>query len=302
MNKIYQPQIIEEATQKYWEESKAFEVTENPNKQKFYCLSMWPYPSGHIHMGHVRNYTIGDVIARYQRMLGKNVMQPLGWDAFGLPAENAALKNNLAPSTWTYQNIEQMRITIKQMGFAIDWSREITACRPEYYKFEQQLFLKMYEKGLAYKKKSLVNWDPVDQTVLANEQVVDGRGWRSGALVERKEISQWFLKITAYADELLNDLDKLPGWPEQVKTMQRNWIGRSEGLELYFPIVGSNEKVTVFTTRPDTVFGATFLSIAPEHPLATVAAKTNATIAKFLQKCHNIKVAEAEAATIHKEG
>ena len=302
MNKIYQPQNIEEATQKYWEESKTFEVTENPNKQKFYCLSMWPYPSGHIHMGHVRNYTIGDVIARYQRMLGKNVMQPLGWDAFGLPAENAALKNNLAPSTWTYQNIEQMRITIKQMGFAIDWSREITACHPEYYKFEQQLFLKMYEKGLAYKKKSLVNWDPVDQTVLANEQVVDGRGWRSGALVERKEISQWFLKITAYADELLNDLDKLPGWPEQVKTMQRNWIGRSEGLELYFPIVGSNEKVTVFTTRPDTVFGATFLSIAPEHPLATIAAKTNATIAKFLQKCHNIKVAEAEAATIHKEG
>ena len=302
MNKIYQPQIIEEAARKYWEDIKAFEVTENPNKQKFYCLSMLPYPSGQIHMGHIRNYTIGDVIARYQRMLGKNVMQPLGWDAFGLPAENAALKNNLAPSTWTYQNIDQMRTTIKQLGFAIDWSRELTTCRPEYYKFEQQLFLKMYAKGLAYKKKSLVNWDPIDQTVLANEQVVDGRGWRSGALVERKEISQWFLKITNYADELLSDLDKLSGWPEQVRTMQRNWIGRSEGLELYFPIVGSNEKVTIFTTRPDTIFGATFLAIAPEHPLAITAAKTNEKIAAFLQKCHNVKVAEAEVATVHKEG
>ncbi|MBU0744485.1 MAG: leucine--tRNA ligase [Gammaproteobacteria bacterium] len=302
MNKLYQPQIIEKATQKIWEETKAFEVTENPNKQKFYCLSMLPYPSGHIHMGHVRNYTIGDVISRYQRMLGKNVLQPLGWDAFGLPAENAALEHKLAPSAWTYQNIEQMRATIKPLGFAIDWSREFATCTPEYYKFEQELFLKMYEKGLAYKKKSLVNWDPVDQTVLANEQVVDGRGWRSGALVERKEISQWFLKITAYADELLNELDNLTGWPEQVRTMQRNWIGKSEGLEIYFPLAESNEKITVFTTRPDTIFGVTFLAIAPEHPLAILSAKTNEKISAFLQKCHNIKNSEAELATIPKEG
>lgn len=305
MNKIYQPQLIEKAAQKHWDESKLFEVVEDPNKPKFYCVSMLPYPSGEIHMGHVRNYTIGDVIARYQRMLGKNVLQPLGWDAFGLPAENAALKHGVAPSTWTYKNIEQMRSTIKQLGFAIDWSREVTTCRPEYYQFEQQLFLRMYEKGLAYKKKSVVNWDPVDQTVLANEQVVDGKGWRSGALIERKEISQWFLKITAYADELLFGLDTLPGWPEQVRTMQRNWIGRSEGLEIDFKVVGQNgenEKITVFTTRPDTIFGATFLAIAPEHPLALTAAKTNDKIAEFLQKCHNVKVAEAEAATVEKEG
>ena len=302
MDKTFQPQVIEKEAQKYWDETHVFEAKEDTTKPKFYCLSMLPYPSGQIHMGHVRNYTIGDVIARYQRMLGKNVMQPLGWDAFGLPAENAALKNKLAPSEWTYKNIEQMRATIKQLGFAIDWSREITTCRPEYYRFEQQLFLKMYAKGLAYKKQSVVNWDPVDQTVLANEQVVDGRGWRSGALVERKEISQWFLKITAYADELLSCLDKLTGWPEQVRTMQSNWIGRSEGLELNFAVVGRDEKVTVFTTRPDTIFGVTFLAIAPEHPLALAAAKTNENIRHFLQKCHNLKVAEAELATIPKEG
>ncbi|MDR1057457.1 MAG: leucine--tRNA ligase [Coxiellaceae bacterium] len=302
MRTSYQPQIIEKEAQKFWEDNKTFEVKEIPNKQKFYCLSMLPYPSGHIHMGHVRNYTIGDTIARYQKMLGKNVLQPLGWDAFGLPAENAALQNKLAPSIWTYQNIEQMRTTIKQLGFAIDWSREITTCRPEYYKFEQELFLKMYEKGLAYKKKSIVNWDPVDQTILANEQVIDGKGWRSGALVERKEISQWFLKITAYADELLNELDNLIGWPEQVKTMQRNWIEKSEGLEIYFPLVDSNKKITIFTTRPDTIFGATFLAIAPEHELAIQAAKTNESIAKFLKQCHNIKNAEAELATVEKKG
>lgn len=302
MNKIFQPQVIEAAAQKYWDETHAFETKEDATKPKFYCLSMLPYPSGQIHMGHARNYTIGDVISRYQRMLGKNVMQPLGWDAFGLPAENAALKNKLAPSEWTYKNIKQMRATIKQLGFAIDWSREIATCRPEYYRFEQQLFLKMYAKGLAYKKKSVVNWDPVDQTVLANEQVVDGRGWRSGALVERKEISQWFLKITAYADELLTYLDKLIGWPEQVRTMQRNWIGRSEGLELSFTAVGHDEKITIFTTRPDTVFGVTYVAIAPEHPLAIVAAKTNKNIQQFLQKCHNIKVAEAELATVATEG
>lgn len=302
MQVSYQPQLIEQTIQKYWENNKTFEVTENPNKQKFYCLSMLPYPSGYIHMGHVRNYTIGDVISRYQKMLGKNVLQPLGWDAFGLPAENAALQNNSAPSTWTYKNIDQMRTTLKQLGLAIDWSREVATCRPEYYKFEQELFIKMYEKGLAYKKKSFVNWDPVDQTVLANEQVIDGRGWRSGALVERKEISQWFLKITAYADELLKDLDNLPGWPEEVKTMQRNWIGRSEGLEIDFPIVDRAEKITVFTTRPDTIFGVTYIAIAPEHPLALLSAKTSEKIASFLQKCHNIKNAEAELATIQKEG
>lgn len=302
MNKIYQPQEIEIQVQQDWEKSQAFVAKEIPGKQKFYCLSMLPYPSGQIHMGHARNYTIGDVIARYQRMLGKNVMQPLGWDAFGLPAENAALQNKLAPSEWTYKNIEQMRATIKQMGFAIDWTRELATCKPDYYKFEQQLFLKMYSKGLAYKKKSIVNWDPVDQTVLANEQVVDGKGWRSGALVERREISQWFLKITAYADELLSCLDGLTGWPEQVRTMQRNWIGRSEGLELDFNVVGRDDKIRVFTTRPDTVFGVTFLSIAAQHPLALEAAKSNSKIAEFLQKCHNIKTAEAEAATVAKEG
>jgi len=302
MNRIYQPQEIETKIQQDWENSQAFVAKEIPGKQKFYCLSMLPYPSGQIHMGHARNYTISDVIARYQRMLGKNVMQPLGWDAFGLPAENAALQNKLAPSEWTYKNIAQMRTTIKQLGFAIDWTRELATCRPDYYKFEQQLFLKMYQKGLAYKKKSIVNWDPVDQTVLANEQVVDGRGWRSGALVERREISQWFLKITAYADELLSCLDNLTGWPEQVRTMQRNWIGRSEGLELDFNVVGRDDKIRVFTTRPDTVFGVTFLSIAAEHPIAQEAAKTNSKIADFLQKCHNIKAAEAEVATIAKEG
>lgn len=302
MDKTFQPQVIEKEAQKYWDETRAFAATEDTTKPKFYCVSMLPYPSGQIHMGHARNYTIGDVIARYQRMLGKNVMQPLGWDAFGLPAENAALKNKLAPSEWTYKNIEQMRATIKQLGFAIDWSREVTTCRPEYYRFEQQLFFKMYAKGLAYKKQSVVNWDPVDQTVLANEQVIDGRGWRSGALIERKEISQWFLKITAYADELLSCLDKLTGWPEQVRAMQSNWIGRSEGLELNFAVVGRDEKVTVFTTRPDTVFGVTFLAIAPEHPLALAAAKNDDNIRNFLQKCHNFKVAEVELATIPKEG
>jgi len=302
MQKPYQPQLIEKEAQQHWKDNRSFEVTENSDKQKFYCLSMLPYPSGQIHMGHVRNYTIGDVISRYQKMLGKNVLQPLGWDAFGLPAENAALKNRLAPSTWTYQNIKQMRDTIKQLGFAIDWSREIATCHPKYYRFEQELFLNMYEKGLAYKKKSLVNWDPVDQTVLANEQVIDGRGWRSGALVERKEISQWFLKITAYADELLDELDNLTGWPEQVKTMQRNWIGRSKGIEIHFPVVGHDEKISTFTTRPDTIFGVTFLSIAPQHPLALTAAKESKKIAKFLQKCRNTKNSEEILATMEKEG
>ncbi|MDR1012500.1 MAG: leucine--tRNA ligase [Coxiellaceae bacterium] len=302
MHSSYQPQLIEQETQKFWKDTKAFEVTEISNKPKFYCLSMLPYPSGQIHMGHVRNYTIGDTIARYQKMLGKNVLQPLGWDAFGLPAENAALRNKLTPSVWTYNNIKQMKSTIKRLGFAIDWSREITTCKPEYYKFEQELFLKMYKKGLSYKKKSVVNWDPVDQTVLANEQVIDGKGWRSGALIERKEISQWFLKITAYADELLNDLTNLTGWPKQVCSMQYNWIGKSMGLEIAFPLTTNNRKIIIFTTRPDTIFGATYLAIAPEHELAINVAKSNRTVATFLKKCRNIKNNVEELAILDKEG
>lgn len=303
MHDNYKPIEIEKQAQQYWEENQSFKASEDSNKKKFYCISMLPYPSGKIHMGHVRNYTIGDVITRYQKMLGKNVLQPLGWDAFGLPAENAALQNKQAPSSWTYKNIEQMRSTIKKLGYAIDWSREFSTCDPNYYKFEQQLFIKMYKKGLAYKKKSLVNWDPVDQTVLANEQVVDGCGWRSGAPVERKEISQWFLKITDYAEDLLNELDTLKGWPEQVRTMQRNWIGKSQGVEIHFPIIDhENQKITTFTTRPDTVFGVTFLTIAPEHPLAILAAKSNQQIKPFLEKCQHIKGSEEEISTIEKEG
>lgn len=302
MHKIYKPEKIELDVQKYWDENKSFEVSENLNQEKFYCLSMLPYPSGQIHMGHVRNYTIGDVITRYQRMLGKNVLQPLGWDAFGLPAENAALKNKLSPSDWTYQNIKQMRETIVRMGFAIDWTREFATCKPEYYRWEQWLFLRMYAKGLVYKKKSTVNWDPVDQTVLANEQVIDGRGWRSNAIVEQKEISQWFLKITDYADELLKDLDKLENWPEPVRTMQRNWIGRSEGVELSFNLTNSSQKITVFTTRPDTLMGVTYVAIAPQHPIAVQTANRNSELKEFIKKYQNMKVAEAEIATMPKEG
>ena len=302
MDEIYDYQTIEKEAQEHWEQSHIFKATENKSAKKFYCLSMLPYPSGNLHMGHVRNYTIGDVIARYQRMLGKNVLQPFGWDAFGLPAENAALQNHASPSRWTYENINQMRSIIKRLGFAIDWSRELTTCDAEYYKFEQRLFVRMYQKGLAYKKKSVVNWDPLDNTVLANEQVIDGKGWRSGAPIERREIFQWFLKITDYAEELLNDLDTLQGWPEEVKTMQRNWIGKSVGLEIIFPTVDSEDTITIFTTRPDTVFGATFLAIAPEHPIALKAAKTNPSIAKFLTECHKVKNAEKELATAPKNG
>lgn len=306
MQKNYNPQLLEPQVQKYWQSNNCFNTTEDTTKEKFYCLSMLPYPSGHIHMGHVRNYAIGDFIARYQRMRGKNVMQPFGWDAFGLPAENAALEHKLSPSTWTYKNIEQMRDTIKRLGFAIDWTREFATCALDYYRWEQWLFLRMYAKGLVYKKKSVVNWDPIDQTVLANEQVVDGRGWRSGALVERREIAQWFLKTTAYAEELLADLEKLDGWPDEVRTMQRNWIGRSEGLELHFKLLAnqqsSQENITVFTTRPDTLMGVTYLAIAPQHPLALAAAANNSAIADFVKKCQNIKVAEAELATLEKEG
>lgn len=302
MEEQYNPHQIEKTAQDFWSEKACFQVSEDLNTEKFYCLSMFPYPSGRLHMGHVRNYTIGDVISRYQRMLGKNVLQPMGWDAFGLPAENAAIQNKIPPAQWTYQNIEIMRQQMMQLGFAYDWSRELTTCKPEYYRWEQWFFVRLYENGLVYKKSTEVNWDPVDQTVLANEQVVDGRGWRSGALVERREIPQWFLKITAYADELLQGLNDLEGWPEQVKTMQRNWIGRSEGLEIFFEIEDENEPLSVFTTRADTLFGVSYIAIAPQHPLAKKTAEQNAELRHFLNECRNIKVAEAELATIEKRG
>lgn len=302
MDEQYQPQKIEEATQAYWEERNFFQATEDLSKEKFYCLTMFPYPSGRLHMGHVRVYTIGDVIARYQRMLGKNVMQPMGWDAFGLPAENAAIKHKTPPAEWTYKNIDFMRKQMVRLGLGYDWSREITTCDPSYYRWEQWFFIQLYKKGLVYKKNAEVNWDPVDQTVLANEQVINCRGWRSGALVERREIPQWFIKITAYAEELLNDLDKLPNWPDQVKVMQKNWIGRSEGVEVQFPINDSEDHLTIFTTRPDTLFGVTYVAIAPQHPLAKIAAENNPELEKFLEECRNIKVAEADLATMEKKG
>ncbi|WP_026973309.1 leucine--tRNA ligase [Aliagarivorans marinus] len=302
MQEQYNPKEIESKVQQHWEDTEAFKVVEQPGKEKFYCLSMFPYPSGRLHMGHVRNYTIGDVVSRYQRMQGKNVLQPMGWDAFGLPAENAAIANKTAPANWTYQNIEYMKGQLKQLGFGYDWSRELATCRPEYYRWEQWFFTKLYEKGLVYKKMSTVNWDPVDQTVLANEQVIDGRGWRSGALVEQKEIPQWFIKITDYAQELLDDLDQLDDWPEQVKTMQRNWIGRSEGVEMQFGLADSDESFTIYTTRPDTVMGVTYVGIAAQHPLALKAAETNPELAAFIEECKNTKVAEADMATMEKKG
>jgi len=302
MQELYNPKEIEQKFQKNWDENQSFKATEDPSKEKYYCLSMFPYPSGKLHMGHVRNYTIGDVVSRYQRMQGKNVMQPMGWDAFGLPAENAAIKNNTAPAGWTYENIEYMKTQLKQLGFGYDWSRELATCQPEYYRWEQWFFTKLLEKDLVYKKMATVNWDPVDQTVLANEQVIDGRGWRSGAVVEQKQIPQWFIKITAYAQELLDDLDLLDEWPEQVRTMQRNWIGRSEGIEMDFQVMGSDETVSVYTTRPDTVMGVTYLAVAAQHPLALEAAKNNAELAAFCDKCKNQKLVEAELATMKKEG
>jgi leucyl-tRNA synthetase len=302
MEELYQPQKIEENAQQFWKENNLFQATENSDKEKFYCLTMFPYPSGHLHMGHVRNYTIGDVISRQQRMLGKNVLQPAGWDAFGLPAENAAIKNKTPPAEWTYKNIDFMRTQMQRLGFAYDWTREIATCHPKYYRWEQWFFLQLYKKGLVYKKNAEVNWDPVDQTVLANEQVIDGRGWRSGALVERREIPQWFLKITSYADELLNDLDKLPNWPEQVKLMQKNWIGRSEGVEVNFPLSQRDDHLTIYTTRPDTLFGVTYVAIAPQHPIAKELAKNNPELAKFIEECRNIKMAEADLATMEKKG
>jgi leucyl-tRNA synthetase len=301
MDEHYQPAQIEAEAQAYWEQHQSFCVTEDPIREKFYCLSMFPYPSGRLHMGHVRNYTIGDVIARYQRMRGKNVLQPMGWDAFGLPAENAAIQNRVPPDQWTYQNIDYMRGQLKRLGFAYDWSRELATCHPTYYHWEQWLFTKLFDKGLVYKKTALVNWDPVDETVLANEQVVDGRGWRSGAVVERREISQWFLRITAYGEELLTALDQLTGWPDQVRTMQRNWIGRSEGVEIQFQVDGS-EPLSVFTTRPDTLMGVTFISVAAEHPLAREAAKTKPQLAAFIEECQHTATSEATLETLEKKG
>lgn len=301
MEEQYKPQEIEANAQRYWQDKNCFQVMEDVNKEKFYCLSMFPYPSGSLHMGHVRNYTLGDVITRYQYMLGKNVLQPMGWDAFGLPAENAAIKHGIPPATWTRQNIKHIREQMMKIGFAYDWSREITTCDPDYYRFEQWFFLRLFKKGLVYKKNAEVNWDPVDQTVLANEQVVNGRGWRSGAIVERREIPQWFLKITAYAEELLNDLDKLEYWPQQVKTMQRNWIGRSEGAEISFK-VKNHEALTIFTTRPDTLYGVTYLAIAPQHPLTKQLAENNPALKQFIEECRNIKMAEADIATMEKRG
>jgi len=301
MDAQYRPDQVEAQAQQYWEDNQSFKVTEEPGKEKFYCLSMFPYPSGRLHMGHVRNYSIGDVISRYQRMLGKNVLQPMGWDAFGLPAENAAIKNKVAPAKWTFENIDYMRGQLQRLGFGYDWDRELATCTPEYYRWEQWFFTKLYEKGLVYRKMSTVNWDPIDQTVLANEQVIDGRGWRSGALVEQKEIPQWFIKITDYADELLKDLDQLDGWPEQVKTMQRNWIGRSEGVEMEFAIQGE-APLRVYTTRPDTLMGVSYVAVAAAHPLAKKAAAANHEVADFVEECLHNKVAEADMATMEKKG
>ncbi len=302
MDAQYRPDQVEREAQQHWENAQSFKVTEQPGKEKFYCLSMFPYPSGRLHMGHVRNYTIGDVISRYQRMLGKNVLQPMGWDAFGLPAENAAVKNQSAPAAWTYENIDYMKGQLKRLGFGYDWDRELATCTPEYYRWEQWFFTRLYEKGLVYKKMSTVNWDPVDQTVLANEQVIDGRGWRSGAVVERKDIPQWFVKITDYADELLEDLNQLDGWPDQVKAMQRNWIGRSEGVQLDFALKDQDQALSVYTTRPDTLMGVSYVAVAAQHPVAQQAAEGNSGIAAFIEECAHTKVAEADLATMEKKG
>ncbi|WP_343846152.1 leucine--tRNA ligase [Bowmanella denitrificans] len=302
MERQYNPQQIEKDAQQYWQDSGLFKALPDNDKEKFYCLSMFPYPSGRLHMGHVRNYTIGDVISRFQRMQGKNVMQPMGWDAFGLPAENAAIDNKTAPAKWTYANIDYMKNQLKSLGFGYDWDRELATCQPDYYRWEQWFFTRLYEKGLVYKKNATVNWDPIDQTVLANEQVIDGRGWRSGALVEQKEIPQWFIKITDYAEQLLSDLDKLESWPDQVKAMQRNWIGRSEGIEMTFKVKDSEQEFDIYTTRPDTLMGVTYVALAAQHPLALEAAKHNAQLAAFIEECKNTKVAEADMATMEKKG
>ena len=302
MQQHYRPDLIEPAVQQYWAENKVFKAIKDTSKEKYYCLSMFPYPSGRLHMGHVRNYTIGDVVSRYQRMNGKNVLQPIGWDAFGLPAEGAAIKNKTAPAKWTYENIEYMKNQLKMLGFGYDWDREIATCRPEYYKWEQWFFTELYKKGLVYKKNSTVNWCPNDVTVLANEQVHDGCCWRCDTPVEQKEIPQWFIKITDYAEQLLGGLGQLPQWPDMVKTMQRNWIGRSEGVEITFDVADTAEKVAVYTTRPDTFYGVSYLGIAAAHPLADLAAEKNPELAEFIREAKNAKVAEADLATMEKKG
>ncbi|MEJ2479231.1 MAG: leucine--tRNA ligase [Acidihalobacter sp.] len=303
MQEQYDPASVEAAAQEYWDAHETFKASEDPTREKFYCLSMFPYPSGRLHMGHVRNYTIGDVVARYQRMTGKNVLQPMGWDAFGLPAENAAMNNGVPPAAWTYDNIDYMRGQLKSLGFAIDWSRELATCKPDYYRWNQWLFLRLLEKGIVYQKTGTVNWDPVDQTVLANEQVIDGRGWRTGALVEKREIPMYYMAITKYAEELLADLDDLPGWPEQVRTMQKNWIGKSHGVRVGFPhAIDGGGTLWVFTTRADTLMGATYVAVAAEHPLAQHAARENPELAAFIDECRHHGTSEAELATQEKKG
>ncbi len=306
MQEQYLPQTLEAAAQAEWEATQAHVASDNDTRPKYYCLSMFPYPSGKLHMGHVRNYTIGDVLSRFKRLNGFNVMQPMGWDAFGLPAENAAMNNSVAPAKWTSANIEYMKTQLKSLGLAIDWSREIATCKPDYYRWEQWLFTRLFEKGVIYKKSGSVNWDPIDQTVLANEQVIDGRGWRSGALVEKREIPMYYFGITQYAEQLLQDLDQLDGWPEQVKTMQRNWIGKSFGADISFDYdelsIGINGQLKVYTTRPDTLMGATYVAVAGEHPLAQRAATDNPKLAAFIAECKAGSVAEADMATMEKKG
>ena len=302
MQEKYNHRIVEQEAQEHWASTGAFRAIENSARPKYYCLSMFPYPSGKLHMGHVRNYTIGDVLTRYHRMRGFNVMQPMGWDAFGLPAENAAMANGVPPAMWTDENIAYMKQQLQALGFAIDWDRELRTCEPAYYRWNQWLFLRMLEKGIAYQRTGVVNWDPVDQTVLANEQVIDGRGWRTGAMVEKREIPMYYLRITAYADELLAELDRLPGWPERVRTMQANWIGRSEGVEVAFPYEDGSGALKVFTTRADTLMGATYCAVAAEHPLATRAAEGNPQLAAFVEACKRGSIMEADIATMEKKG
>jgi leucyl-tRNA synthetase len=304
MQEVYDPQAVEREAQAYWESRRSFHVGEDPSKPKFYCLSMFPYPSGKLHMGHVRNYSIGDLLTRYYRMRGFNVLQPMGWDAFGLPAENAAMANKVPPAKWTRDNIAYMKWQLKSLGFALDWQRELATCNPDYYKWNQWFFTRLFKKGIAYKKTGVVNWDPVDQTVLANEQVIEGRGWRTGALVEKREIPMYFFRITAYAEELLAALDQLPGWPEQVKLMQKNWIGKSEGVRVGFPyeLDGKKQTLWVFTTRADTLMGATFCAVAAEHPIAQWAAQRDAKVAAFVEECKRGPAMEAELAQIEKKG
>jgi leucyl-tRNA synthetase len=304
MQERYEHSAVEADAQRYWDENRCFVAHEDATREKYYCLSMFPYPSGRCHMGHVRNYTIGDVLSRFMRMNGRNVLQPMGWDAFGLPAENAAMANGVPPAKWTYDNIAYMRQQLKSLGFALDWSRELATCRPEYYRWNQWLFLRMLEKGIAYRKTGQVNWDPVDKTVLANEQVIEGRGWRTGAVIEKREIPMYYLRITDYAPDLLAALDQMPGWPERVRTMQANWIGRSEGVNIGFPydIGGTSGVMSVFTTRADTIMGVTFCAVAAEHPLATLAARDDAALARFIEECKRGPAIEAALATQEKKG